>query len=100
MMTKTLRVLALGALAVGCHLDKLLGGSGGGSPPPSHGTPVRLAFTTPPRSVQAGRPIGPVQVSIVDSAGHPVAGGDTVRVVVSLHATPGRYTLNGPQNMH
>ena len=100
MMTKTLRVLALGALAVGCHLDKLLGGSGGGSPPPSHGTPVGLAFTTPPRSVQAGRPIGPVQVSIVDSAGNPVAGVDTVTVVVTLHDNPGSDTLNGTKNTH
>src|SRR5207248_2926759 len=100
MMTKTLRVLALGALAVGCHLDKLLGGSGGGSPPPSHGTPVGLAFTNPPRSVQAGRPIGPVQVSIVDSAGNPVAGVDTVTVVVTLHDNPGSDTLNGTKNTH
>src|SRR5439155_27176924 len=77
MMMKTICVLALGALVVGCHLDKLLGGSGGGSPPPSHGTPVGLAFTEQPRTVQAGQPIGPGPVSVGDAVGHPAAGLDT-----------------------
>src|SRR2546430_9233709 len=95
MMMKTICVLALGALAVGCHLDKLLGGSGGGSPPPSHGTPVGLAFTEQPRTVQAGQPIGPVRVSVVDSAGHPVAGVATTTVFVTLGSKPGRPTPPG-----
>src|SRR5256884_35454 len=100
MMMKTICVLALGALAVGCHLDKLLGGSGGGSPPPSHGTPVGLAFTEQPRTVQAGQPIGPVRVSVVDSAGHPVAGVDTTTVFVTLGSNPGSATLQGDTSTH
>src|SRR5438105_2791135 len=100
MMMKTICVLALGALAVGCHLDKLLGGSGGGSPPPAHGTPVGLAFTEQPRTVQAGQPIGPVRVSVVDSAGHPVAGVDTTTVFVTLGTNPGGARLQGDTSTH
>jgi len=98
---KTICGLALAAVVVGCHLDKLLGGSGGGSPPPSHGTPVGLSFTTQPRTVvQAGQPIGPVRVSIVDSAGQPVAGVDTTTVFVALGTNPGGATLHGDTSTH
>jgi PKD domain len=99
---KPICILTLGALVVGCHLDKLVGGSGGGSPPPppSHGTPVGLAFMTQPRTAQAGQPIGPVQVSIVDSAGHPVAGVDTTTVVIALDQNPGGATLQGTTTTH
>jgi len=97
---KTICGLALGAVVVGCHLDKLLGGSGGGSPPPSHGTPVGLSFTSQPRTVQAGQPIGPVRVSVVDSAGQPVAGVDTTTVFVALGTNPGGATLHGDTSTH
>jgi len=97
---KTICGLALAAVVVGCHLDKLLGGSGGGSPPPSHGTPVGLSFTSQPRTVQAGQPIGPVRVSVVDSAGQPVAGVDTTTVFVALGTNPGGATLHGDTSTH
>jgi len=97
---KPICVLTLGAVVVGCHLDKLVGGSGGGSPPPSHGTPVGLAFTAQPRTAQAGQPITPVKVSIVDSAGHPVAGVDTTAVAVALGDNPGSATLHGDTSTH
>lgn len=97
---KQLCVAALVALVVGCHLDKLVGGSGGGSPPPSHGTPVGLAFMTQPQTAQAGQPIGPVKVSIVDSAGHAVAGVDTTTVVIALDQNPGGATLQGTTTTH
>src|SRR2546429_9728902 len=100
MMMKTICVLALGALAVGCHLDKLLGGSGGGSPPPSHGTPVGLAFTEQPRTVQAGQPIGPVRVSVPASPGHPAAGGGTTTVFLTPGGNPGSATPPGATTAH
>ena len=96
---KQLCIAALVTLVAGCHLDKLVGGSGGGSPPPSHGTPVGLAFMTQPQTAQAGQPIGPVKVSIVDSAGHPVAG-DTTTVAVTLGANPGGAKLHGDTTAH
>jgi len=99
-MIKTICVLALGALVVGCHLEKLLSGSGGGPRPTSHGTPVGLAFTTQPRTVQAGQPIGPVQVSVVDSVGHPVADADTTTVFVTLGTNPGGARLQGDTSTH
>ena len=99
-MIKTICVLALGALVVGCHLEKLLSGSGGGPRPTSHGTPVGLAFTTKPRTVQAGQPIGPVQVSVVDSVGHPVADADTTTVFVTLGTNPGGARLQGDTSTH
>src|SRR2546430_2744300 len=99
-MMKTICVLALGALVVGCHLEKLLSGSGGGPGPTSHGTPVGLAFTTQPRTVQAGQPIGPVQVSVVDSVGHPVADVDTTTVFVTLGTNPGGARLQGDTSTH
>ena len=39
---KALRILALIALGVSCHLDKLVNGAGSPASPPSHGTPVGL----------------------------------------------------------
>src|SRR2546429_6511963 len=95
MMMKTICVLALGALAVGCHLDKLLGGSGGGSPPPSHGTPVGLAFTEQPRTVQAGPAIGPVRVIAVDSARAPVGGRHTTTPFRARRGNPGSANAPG-----
>src|SRR2546430_17196713 len=100
MMMKTICVLALGGLAVGCHLDKLLGGSGGGSPPPSHGTPVGLAFTEQPRTVQAGQPIRPLRGSVLRSARHPVPGGDTTTPFLTLRGQPGTAPLPGGTDTH
>src|SRR2546430_2520794 len=86
-MIKTICVLALGALVVGCHLETLLGGSGGGPRPTSHAPPAGLRFTTPPKSATVNQLIR-VDVSVVDSAGTPVAGAETTMVVVALDNPP------------
>lgn len=91
---KTICVLALGALVVGCHLDKLIGGSGGPHPT-STAPPVALVFMAQPKSAQVGQQITPVQVSVVDSVGVPVAGADTATVSVRLGANPGGAKLLG-----
>ena len=97
-MMKTISVLALGALAVGCHLDKLLTGSGGGPRPTSHAPPAGLRFATqPPQSASVSQLIR-VDVSVVDSAGVLVAGAETVMVVVALDA--GSVSLGGTTTAH
>ena len=97
-MMKTICVLALGALVVGCHLDKLLTGSGGGPRPTSHAPPAGLLFATqPPQSASVSQLIR-VDVSVVDSAGFLVAGAETVMVVVALDA--GSVSLGGTTSAH
>jgi len=100
-MMKTICVLALGALGVGCHLDKLVSGSGGPHPT-STAPPVALVFMVKPQNAQVGQKINPaVQVSVVDSAGVPVAGADTTTVVIQLGANPpGNATLGGTTSAH
>ena len=97
---KALRILALIALGVSCHLDKLLNGGGGRASPPSNGTPVALVFARLPSSPRAGQPIGPVRVSVVDSVGEPVAGVESATVTVALGANPGGATLRGTTTTH
>jgi PKD repeat protein len=90
---KTLSVLALMALIASCHFEKLFSGGGEG-PQRSHGTPVGLAFNTHPGPVQAGQPLDPVRVAVVDSVGTPVAGADS-GITIALGANPGDATLTG-----
>src|SRR6266702_4141467 len=101
MMMKTpLCVLALGALVVGCHLDKLVSGSGGPHPT-STAPPVALIFMARPQNTPVGQKINPaVQVKVVDSAGVPVAGAETTTVVVRLGANPGGAKLQGDTSAH
>ncbi len=100
MMMKTpLCVLALGALVVGCHLDKLVSGSGGPHPT-STAPPVALVFMAQPHNAQVGQQITPVQVKVVDSAGVPVAGAETTTVAVTLGANPGGAKLQGDTTAH
>jgi hypothetical protein len=96
---RTLGMLALIATVVSCHLDKLLN-AGGGAPATSRGTPVQLVFATVPREARAGRPIGPVRVSVADSVGQPVAGVDSATVTVALGANPTGATLAGTATAH
>ena len=99
---KPICVLALGAVVVGCHLDKLLTGSGGGVGPTSTAPPAHIVFTTPPpQTAPMGQTLTPaVRVSLVDSAGVPVAGVDTTTVIVALGANPGSATLQGATSTH
>jgi hypothetical protein len=94
---KTARALALLALAVGCHLDKLFT-SGGGNARLSRGAPVGLAFRAEPAPAQAGQPLDPIRVAVVDSAGTPVAGADSL-ITIAL-ANPGSATLSGTDTTH
>src|SRR6266581_6056956 len=93
---KLVSVLALGALVVSCHIDKLL--KGGGTPP-SDAPPARVAFSSPPSSARAGEPINPpVRVTVRDSAGH-VTLRDTL-VILSLGANPSGDSLRGDTLAH
>jgi hypothetical protein len=98
-MMKPICVLTLGALAVSCHLDKLVSGSGGPHPT-STAPPVALVFMAQPKDAQVGQQITPVQVKVVDSAGVPVAGADTTTVAVTLGANPGGAKLQGDTSAH
>ena len=84
--------VALAALVVSCHLEKLL--NSGGNPPPSEAAPARVAFSHFPGNARAGQPISPpVQVTVQDSAGR-VTLRDTL-VTLSLGANPSSDTLRG-----
>jgi len=81
---KRVSVLALAAIVVGCHIDKLLNGS---KPPPSEGPPARVAFSSSLASARAGEPISPpVQVAVQDATGR-VTLRDTM-VTLPLAANP------------
>src|SRR5437899_6815550 len=89
---------ALVVLLAGCHFDKLFSG---GKTPLSHGTPVGLAFSpSRPAQARAGQPITPaIRVAVVDSAGAPVAGADSL-VTIPLGAKPASATLSGTDTAH
>src|SRR2546425_844570 len=92
---KALSLLALVALVVSCHLDKLLTGA---KTPPSDAPPARVAFSSRPSSARAGEPITPpVQVTVQDSAGR-VTLRDTM-VTLSLAANPSGDSLRGKKQV-
>src|SRR5213593_1204602 len=90
---RTLYPVALAALVVSCHIDKLFNG-GGGNGPPSEAAPARVAFSSSLSNARAGQPISPpVQVTVQDSAGR-VTLRDTL-VTLSLAANPSGDSLRG-----
>jgi PKD domain len=89
---KTRYVVGAAVLAVGCHLDKLLNGPGG--PPTSLGPVKSLVFATAPTRGNAGQPLSPVRIVLVDSAGRTVSNADSL-VTVALDANPHGATLSG-----
>src|SRR5712691_883537 len=94
---KTLSALALVLLVLGCHIDKLLNG-GGGKTPPSEAPPARVAFSSSLSSARAGEPISPpVQVAVQDSTGR-VTLRDTL-VTLSLGANPSGDSLRGTKQV-
>ncbi len=94
---RTLYPVALAALVVSCHLDKLLNG-GGGNGPPSEAAPARVAFASSLGNARAGQPITPpVQVTVQDSAGR-VTLRDTL-VTLSLAANPSGDSLRGTKQV-
>jgi hypothetical protein len=94
---KTLSVLALVALVASCHFDKLF--TGGGGTQLSHEPPAGLAFTSRPANARAGQPLGLVRVAVVDLAGTPVAGADSL-IMVRLGSNPSSATLTGTNPAH
>src|SRR2546425_9020494 len=92
---KRVSVLALAAVVLGCHIDKLLNGS---TPPPSQAPPARVAFSSSLSSARAGEPISPpVQVAVQDSIGR-VTLRDTL-VTLSLGANPSGDSLRGTKQV-
>lgn len=94
-----LRIFAVLAVGVSCHLDKLLNGGGGGVHTLSTNPPVALVFSSLPHAPRAG-PVGSVQVSVVDSAGVPVTGVESTTVTVALGSNPSGGRLKGTLSQH
>jgi len=94
---KNLCVLAVVALIASCHFDKLL--TGGGGTPFSHDPPAGLLFGAGPGPAQAGQPLSPVVVTVVDSAGTRVAGADTL-ITIALGGGPSGAMLSGTVSAH
>ena len=95
---RTLRLLALVALAAGCHLDALFKGPvGGGGSPAGGALGARLMFTSQPNQATAGQAIAPVGIAVVDSAGQPLTG-FTGAVTIAL-ANPSGARLSGTQSV-
>src|SRR5437773_364573 len=85
----------MAALAGGCRIDKLLHDPGGGP-----GTPLRMAFTSPPGDAPAGEPITPaVRVTVQDSTGQPATTFNGP-VTVGLDANPTSAALLGTARMN
>ncbi|PYO98212.1 MAG: hypothetical protein DMD60_04715 [Gemmatimonadetes bacterium] len=95
---KTAYLLALAPVVASCHFDKLF--SGGGGTRLSHDPPAGLAFASSPGTARAGQPLGLVRVAVVDSAGTPVAGADTILVTIAIKNNPGGGTLTGTDTAH
>src|SRR2546422_117416 len=94
---RTLYPVALAALVVSCHIDKLFN-SGGGNGPPSQAAPARVAFSSSLGNARAGQPISPpVQVTVQDSTGR-VTLRDTL-VTLSLAANPSGDSLRGKKQV-
>src|SRR6059036_4286478 len=92
---KLVSLLAVVALVVSCHIDKLLTG---GKTPPSDAPPASVAFSSSLSSARAGEPISPpVQVTVQDSAGR-VTLRDTM-VTLSLAANPSGDSLRGKKQV-
>src|SRR3989441_888196 len=92
---KALSLLALVALVVSCHLDKLLTGA---KTPPSDAPPPGVASSPRPTGARAGGPTPPpVQVTVQDSAGR-VTLRDTM-VTLSLAANPSGDSLRGKKQV-
>jgi len=94
---KNLCVVALVALIASCHFDKLF--TGGGETPFSHDPPAGLVFGAGPGNAQAGQPLTPVVVTVVDAAGTRVAGADTL-ITVALGANLSGAALGGTLTRH
>jgi len=94
---KNLCVLAVVALIASCHFDKLF--TGGGGTPFSHDPPAGLLFGAGPGKAQAGQPLTPVVVTVVDSAGTRVAGADTL-ITIGLGGGPSGARLGGTVTAH
>jgi len=92
-----LPLLALVASVISCNFDKLFTGGATG-PPLSHGRPTGLTFRPGPGPAQAGQPLGPIGVAVVDSAGTPVAGADSL-ITITLNNNP-VATLSGTATAH
>src|SRR5947209_7925097 len=84
------RLAALCALALGCHLDRLLSTPGGGTGP-------HLAFSQQPSTTAMGTPIS-VRIVAEDSSGQPSSTFNDA-VTVGLGANPTGAALSGTRTV-
>jgi hypothetical protein len=82
------------AVVLGCQVERLLRGSGGGNGPPADTVAARVAFSTQPKNAMVNQTITPpVTVVVTDRSGNPVPSySGSVTIALGANGTDARLS--------